>query len=152
LSGQFTGSAKCGECHKTAYDIWSKSKHAHATESLVKAIPPRLADPECLSCHVTGWSPQEFLPYAGGFKSLEETPLLAGNGCENCHGPGAAHVAAEAGRDLVLRGQLRESMKLSKAMAETQQCAKCHDPDNSPEFGHKGFAFYWSKIEHKGKR
>jgi hypothetical protein len=43
-------------------------------------------------------------------------------------------------------------MKLTKAMAETQQCAKCHDLDNSPEFVHKGFEFYWSKIEHKGKR
>jgi Cytochrome c554 and c-prime len=152
LAGQFIGSAMCGECHKTAYDIWSKSKHAQATESLAKAVPPRLADPECLSCHVTGWSPQEFLPYEGGFKSLAETPRLAGNGCENCHGPGAAHVAAETGKDLVLRGQWRETMKLSKATAENQQCAKCHDADNSPEFGHKGFDYYWSKIEHKGTR
>ncbi len=151
LAGQFTGSAKCGECHKIAYEIWSKSKHSHATESLEKAVPSRLADPECLSCHVTGWSPQEYLPYAGGFTSLEQTPLLAGNGCENCHGPGAAHVAAEAGRDLVLRGQWREAMKLSKTTAKEQQCAKCHDEDNSPEFDKKGFDYYWSKIEHKGK-
>ncbi len=148
-SGEFVGSAKCGECHKTAYGIWSKTKHAQATQSLATATPPRLFDPECLSCHVTGWSPQEFMPFATGFVSLSETPQLAGNGCENCHGPGGAHVAAEAGKDLVLRDQMRQAQRLTKATVELNLCVKCHDGDNDPHFaGH--FDKFWPKIEHKG--
>ena len=49
-----------------AYEVWSKTPHAHATDSLVK--PPnsrgniaRHFDPECLSCHVTGWDPQQLI-------------------------------------------------------------------------------------------
>jgi len=57
-----------------------------------------------------GWNPQEFFPYVSGFESLEATPHLAGNSCENCHGPGTAHVAAEAGDDEGLRDRLRELM------------------------------------------
>ena len=152
-AGQFVGSAKCGECHKTALAIWSKSKHAQATASLATVAPPRLYDPECLSCHVTGWSPQEFLPYSSGFASTSETPLLEGNGCENCHGPGAAHVAAEAGKDLVVRSQSCAAMRLTKATVELNLCIKCHDGDNDPHFEHdRLFESYWQKIEHKGMK
>jgi len=149
-TGQFVGSAKCGECHKTAFGIWNKTKHAQATHSLAVATPPRLFDPECLSCHVTGWSPQEYLPYTSGFTSAAETPQLEGNGCENCHGPGGAHVAAEAGKNLGLRDQLRQAMKLTKATVADNLCSKCHDGDNDPHFNPESFNAYWSKIEHKG--
>ena len=94
-SAPFATSASCKECHPTAWGIWSKTKHAHATETLAKLDPPRQFDPECISCHSTGWNPNGFFPYLGGFDSLEATPQLAGNSCENCHGPAAAHVAAE---------------------------------------------------------
>ncbi|HEY2838187.1 MAG TPA: multiheme c-type cytochrome [Pirellulales bacterium] len=150
-TGQFVGSTKCGECHKIAFDIWSKSKHAHATESLVKANPPRIHDPECLSCHTTGWNAQEFYPYQSGYVSLAETPQLQGNGCENCHGPGGAHVAAETGRDLALRDKQRQTLRLTQATVELNVCVKCHDDDNDPHFN-GNFAKYWQKIEHKGMR
>lgn len=150
-SGEFVGSAKCGECHKTAFGIWSKTKHAQATQSLATATPPRLHDPECLSCHATGWSPQEFYPFASGFMSLTETPQLEGNGCENCHGPGGGHVAAEAGRNLTLRDQMRQAMRLTKATVELNICVKCHDGDNDPHFA-GNFEKYWPKVEHKGMK
>jgi hypothetical protein len=120
--------------------------------------PPRQYDPECLSCHVTGWEPQKFMPYTGGFASLEKTPLLAGNGCENCHGPGSQHVAAEtAGTNLADMNRLRKEMHLSiKTDAEKRKvidnCLQCHDPDNSIEFkGGDAFNVYWPKVEHHGK-
>ncbi len=144
LAGQFVGAAKCGECHKTAFGIWSKTRHAQAT-----AVPPRLHDPECLSCHTTGWSAEEFLPYVTGFASLEETPQLAGNGCENCHGPGAAHVAAEAGRDIAQRDRMRAALRLSRATIAENACTKCHDGDNDPHFSIEA---YWPKVEHKGMK
>jgi hypothetical protein len=152
LAGQFVGSASCQECHPTAWGIWSKTKHAHATESLVNAVPPRQFDAECVSCHVTGWNPKEFFPYATGFESIDKTPHLVGNGCENCHGPGGAHVAAEKGRNRTRQEAEREAMKLTTAFAEENLCIQCHDLDNSPNYIQKGFKEYWPKIEHKGKR
>lgn len=38
-------------------------------------------DANCLPCHTTGYGKP------GGFKSIEETPDLAGVQCEMCHGP-----------------------------------------------------------------
>ena len=159
-SGQkFIGSAKCGECHTTAMDIWEGTPHAAATEHIVR--PPmergdiaRHFDPECISCHVTGWNPQEFYPYASGYLSLQESEHLTGAGCENCHGPGSGHAAAEADGSTVaaeLREQLRDSMKLPLEKAR-EQCMKCHDLDNSPDF-HEEDAFedvYWPEVEHYG--
>jgi hypothetical protein len=156
---RFVGSEKCGECHTKAFEIWSKTGHAQATDSLVK--PPnsrgdiaRHFDPECLSCHVTGWQPQRFMPLQSGYQSLEATPQLRHNGCENCHGPGSEHVAAESGEmasspDLLIKN--REAMRLPLAGAE-QKCLECHDDDNSPDFHHQGgFEAYWKKVEHRGK-
>ncbi len=145
----FAGAASCKECHPTAWGVWNKSKHAHATETLVKLDPPRQFDPECVSCHSTGWNPQEFFPYVGGFDGMKTTPLLANNSCENCHGPGAAHNAAEKGRNLAKRDAEREAIKLTAAFAKENVCIQCHDHDNSPDFD---FDKYWPKVEHKGKR
>ena len=158
---QFVGSDKCGECHTKAFEIWSKTPHAHATDSLVK--PPntrgdiaRHFDPECLSCHVTGWDPQQFHPFESGYLGLEQTPLLKHSGCENCHGPGSAHVAAEEGGAKIAPADIakrRDEMKLPLAggVAE-RKCLECHDDDNSPDFHHEGaFAKYWKQVEHSGK-
>ncbi|MCA9108003.1 MAG: hypothetical protein KDA83_21525, partial [Planctomycetales bacterium] len=120
----FVGSQVCGDCHSTAFEIWEEGvdgqggPHAHATRSLVepneRTWVKRHFDPECLSCHTTGWNPQQYFPYEGGYVDLEKSQALFGNGCENCHGPGSAHVAAEMG-DVVatndemttLRNQMR---------------------------------------------
>jgi len=157
---QFVGTEACGKCHTTAYDIWQGTPHAEATEHIVH--PPaergdvaRHFDPECISCHVTGWNAQEYYPYVSGYLSLEKTPHLTGNGCENCHGPGARHAAAEAEGSNVtddLRQQLRDSMKLPLSKAR-DKCMTCHDLDNSPDF-HDDDAFediYWPEVEHYGK-
>jgi hypothetical protein len=155
--GKFVGTATCGECHTKALTVWEKSKHAHATDSLIhpgeRGDIPRHFDPECLSCHVTGWEPQKFLPFESGYLSVEKTPELMQNGCENCHGPGAEHVAAEGGADGALQEKLRTAMRLPLAdkVAE-RKCMECHDIDNSPDFHEPGaFEKYWKDVEHKGK-
>jgi hypothetical protein len=154
---EFVGTAKCGECHTTAFDIWSGTPHAEATEHLVhpgeRSEIPRHFDPECLSCHVTGWNPQGYYPYQSGYLSLEQTPQMVGNGCENCHGPGKAHTEAEEGGSGLTDQQieeLREGMRLTLDRAR-DKCLECHDLDNSPDF-HKDGAFedYWSQVEHYG--
>jgi hypothetical protein len=146
----FVGSQACADCHTKAHEVWSNTPHSHATETLVKLDPPRQFDPECVSCHVTGWDPQKFFPYASGFESLKKTPLLKANGCENCHGPGNVHVAIELGEMQVAdrqRDEARKQMRLPYEQAE-KNCRTCHDHDNSPEFN---FETYWPKVEHRGK-
>ncbi len=144
----FVGSDRCGECHDEAYEIWKESPHSHALETLVDLKPARHFDPECLSCHVTGWAPQGYYPFESGYLSLQETPHLYDNGCENCHGPGSHHVAAEEG-DLDVSDdeieKIRASMRLTLAEARKNDCGRCHDLDNSPDFD---FDTYWPEIEH----
>ena len=144
--------------------MFEATPHAHATETLVHLDPPRHFDPECLSCHVTGWNPQEYFPYTSGYFGTETTPHLRGNGCENCHGPGGAHAAAESGEEDVsddMLEQLRDAMRLKIVEGEGNKhgqpmpeggvadgCIKCHDTDNSPDFD---FQEYWPQVEHVGK-
>jgi hypothetical protein len=155
----FVGTDACKDCHTKAYEVWAKSPHAHATTSIQSPPPPRDAvarhfDPECLSCHVTGWEPQKQLPFSSGYLGVEQTPKMLQSGCENCHGPGSAHVDAETnGGAPDLQKKLRESMRLTLAndAAETH-CKQCHDLDNSPDFHAAGaFLEYWKRIEHVGK-
>jgi hypothetical protein len=150
---EFVGSEKCGECHTTAFEIWKNTPHAHATDSIVQPPQRTMArhfDPECLACHVTGWNPLNFAPYRTGYESLEKTPHMVANGCENCHGPGSKHVEVELGdaqADTELVKKLREEMKLPLDRA-SDKCVVCHDLDNSPEFK---FESHWEKVKHTGK-
>ena len=48
-NGRFVGSQKCESCHEKSYEIWKKSGHAHAYNTLAKLDPPRNFDPECVS-------------------------------------------------------------------------------------------------------
>ncbi|MGA0041008.1 MAG: multiheme c-type cytochrome [Pirellulales bacterium] len=150
---RFAGSQACAACHESAFEVWEASTHASALVTLEEATPPRDHDPECLSCHVVGWVPQKYEPYEGGFLSRLETPHLAQQGCENCHGPAAAHAAVEEG-DVVAseveRERLRTELSLSIATPEGRKkavnnCLECHDLDNSPSFD---FDEYWPTVAH----
>ncbi|MEP3479315.1 MAG: multiheme c-type cytochrome [Fuerstiella sp.] len=159
----FVGADKCGECHSTAFEIWEKTPHAHGFESLdpvhkrigferLNGIA-RMHDPECLSCHVTGWNPQEYFRYRSGFINEEfaELPknkmldqLLRGNQCENCHGPGSAHVKlADDGAE----GDIGASVRVTLEAAKAGMCETCHDVDNSPDYD---FEKYWDEVKHYG--
>ena len=158
---KFVGSESCNECHDEEYAIWEEGvdmdgegPHFRATMDLIeppnnRGDIPRHYDPECLSCHVTGWNPQDFFPYVSGYMK-ESDKLLYGNGCENCHGPGSAHVAAEkANNDQQLMEKLRGEVRVTMEQAKTDACRECHDADNSPDFLKDGaFDEYWAKIKH----
>lgn len=157
----FVGSETCGECHSNAFNIWKNGvdgnggPHSHATASLVepneRTWVKRFHDPECLSCHTTGWNPQLYFPYEGGYLSLEESTALFGNGCENCHGPGSSHVAAENGDIDATSEELKEFQAQMRVKLEATQCMECHDLDNSPDFHEPGaFEKYWARIIHQG--
>ncbi|MFM9009352.1 MAG: multiheme c-type cytochrome [Planctomycetota bacterium] len=150
---RFAGSEACAECHQHAYDVWKETPHATALVTLEEQKPRRDGDPECLSCHVTGWAPQRFEPFEGGFTGMNTTPQLAHQGCENCHGPAAAHTAVERGDVRASEAEqerLRQELVLTLATPEGKQkavnnCLECHDLDNSPQFD---FDEYWPQVEH----
>jgi hypothetical protein len=150
---RFAGSEACAECHQEAYDVWKDSPHATALTTLEEQKPRRDGDPECLSCHVTGWAPQRFEPFEGGFAGMKTTPQLAHQGCENCHGPAAAHTAVERGdvrASEAEQARLRQELVLTLSTPEGKQkavnnCLECHDLDNSPQFD---FDEYWPQVEH----
>ena len=150
---RFAGSASCAECHTSSFEVWTNSGHAEALTTLETQTPRRDGDPECLSCHVVGWAPQKFQPYEGGFMGVKATPQLAHQGCENCHGPAAAHAAVERGdvrASVTERDRLRVELVLSIKTPEGKQkavnnCLECHDLDNSPQFD---FDTYWPQVEH----
>lgn len=156
---KFVGSEQCGTCHKKAFEHWKTTGHGKATETLIHGRPgeeahwvPRLHDPECLSCHVVGWEPQQYQRYESGYVSEEATPHLRHQGCENCHGPGSKHTEIEqafaANASSVSEADLetfRKAVRRSYETAEKQMCVQCHDAENSPKFD---FENDWEKIEH----
>jgi hypothetical protein len=143
--GDFVGAEKCGDCHEAQYATWKKSRHAQATRTLVGLDPPRQFDPECLACHVTGWHAQACFPYESGYLGLQSTPKLAGVGCEDCHGPGGAHAAAEIGADKARQQAQQAAIRLTQADAKRRVCVRCHDASNSPDFD---FDAYWPDVAH----
>ncbi|MEW4526501.1 multiheme c-type cytochrome [Maioricimonas sp. JC845] len=156
----FVGVETCARCHTKAYNIWKNSRHAHAYESLIvgrkgqeESWIPRNFDAECLACHVTGWEPQTAWRYDSGFVDKASTPHLAGQQCENCHGPGSRHAELElalldGGEVTDTHMEQRRAMQLTREQAKDRLCIRCHDLDNSPNFD---FDKYWPKVEHKGK-
>ncbi len=84
----YVGAENCKSCHPNTYMKWSTTKHAQAFVSLEHDPKPNtIYDAECVTCHTTAFE------YNSGWKSKVETPYLAGNQCENCHGPGSKHIA-----------------------------------------------------------
>ncbi|MDB4439369.1 multiheme c-type cytochrome [Planctomicrobium sp.] len=161
-ANSFAGAKTCAECHQYAYGIWSKTKHAHAIESLTKGRPgqestwvDRAWDPECLACHTTGWDAQAALRFKTGFLDVDQSQHLAGNQCENCHGPAAEHVQLEehwktaGGAPTAELIDARKGLQLLKSEAEQKVCSKCHDYENSPKFN---FETYWKEVSHSGRK
>ena len=164
--GGYVGSDTCADCHTDACEVFKNSPHAPATDTLVKLDPPRIYDPECVSCHVTGWNPQKFAPYVTGYVSLEDTPHLKMQGCENCHGPAQKHVQAENGEIDATDDELEQYRALLRMKVVENEgnmdgqvlgdvvnnCMECHDLDNSPDFD---FQDYWNRdknpVKHEGK-
>ena len=112
----------CLICHPSKHDLWKKSRHSHAYETLSRVN--KAFDPECLACHVTGWGHSE------GFISEVDTPNLKNVQCEVCHGPRLDHVSGS-----------EQTFTIDAKKA----CKNCHVKNHSPSFN---FSKYWEKIKH----
>jgi len=116
----FAGPAACAACHPAAHGKWKEEPHAR---SMAKVREKGFGSaPLCLSCHATAPGRR------GGH--LAPADAQAAVTCEACHGPGAAHVAAEGHAPLSLA---RDS------------CIRCHTAEMSPAFR---IEEAWPKVEH----
>lgn len=75
---RYAGVQKCGECHEPQMAWWTATPHAHAMATLEKS--QNHYNPDCISCHVTGYG--EYY----GFKRQDTQPDLSNVQCESCHG------------------------------------------------------------------
>lgn len=116
------GSETCVACHEQDCQVWDETRHATAWKTLTEQ--GYHVDPFCQQCHTTGYG----LP--AGFVSARRSGNRTNVGCESCHGPSLAHQ--------------RDSAK-KPSFAAADQCAGCHDRENSPKFE---YASYWEQIRH----
>ena len=143
--GANVGPKKCQTCHEYQYDVWKKSKHAHAFKSLEDAKPSRDFDPECVCCHVVGWHRHLYFPYQKGYVKPGQDDHLKNVSCEACHGPGEAHIAAESSSNVENQNAQRAKMHIDLKYAKDKMCGDCHDLDNSPNFDPDK---YWELVKH----
>jgi hypothetical protein len=158
---EFAGSKKCRICHNIPskgkmYDVWSKTNHARAYQTLLTAEAKEAAkklgidEPqksgECLRCHATA--------YGFGKKAVtERVKAEEGVSCESCHGPGNDYSKINIMMDR------QKAIEAGLIYPAKNECTKCHNvesPTWNPERytdknGKKtGFDFdvLWKMIEH----
>ncbi|MEN8005973.1 MAG: multiheme c-type cytochrome [Candidatus Krumholzibacteriota bacterium] len=116
----YLGDRACMACHEDAWKVYLDSPHRSAFATIRNK--GQSFEPECLSCHTTGYR------FKNGYSDESPYNKLANVQCEACHGYGSQHA-----RDNKWVAQAKDS------------CTLCHDQKNSPEFD---YATYWEKIKH----
>jgi hypothetical protein len=106
------GADACRPCHEPAYGQWRATPHAEAYHTLQEV--GKQDNPECLSCHTTGYG------QPGGYVDRDQTPYLADVQCEACH-------RLEENHDRRPPDQPPEKVDASV-------CVGCHTPSQSPDF------------------
>ncbi len=115
----------CKMCHSDAYDMWQKTEHANAYQTLVKRA--RQFDPDCLSCHTV------LFEQPGGFTMDLQQKELRNVQCDSCHGDSTAHLENPGTPHSNTPG--------------VETCLKCHTEYRCPDF-EKEYAQEWEKIKH----
>jgi hypothetical protein len=110
---KYVGVAKCRLCHLEQYNTWKETKHATAFSALEG---PEVKDADCVKCHTVGYGKP------GGFVDHETTAAMENVGCEDCHGPGSAHVE-NAAKNLGTEGPWEKM--INKVPDNT--CVGCHN-------------------------
>jgi hypothetical protein len=123
VTGQYVGSIRCLQCHQQKHDTWALTNHAKALETLEAIGQGKNAN--CLPCHTVGFGE------AGGYVDRATTNILAGVGCEDCHGPARAHV------NNVGDASLRPKIDIAAGV-----CGRCHTDVHHPTFDE------WSESGH----
>ncbi len=118
----YVGSDACAECHNVApqqtHSGWMDTAHATAFDTLKKIGQDK--NSSCLPCHTVGYN-------AGGYVDIGTTPHLTGVQCENCHGPGGAHVDWASGSALPPK-------ILPITTPSAMLCGGCHNGFHHPTY------------------
>ena len=122
----YVAASACQDCHEQEYLQWSATRHAFAFETLLKK--ERYFDPNCVSCHTTGFG------YQTGFQIGDETSTFKGVQCETCHGPGKQHVGNPKKTNI-------------RRATDTSLCLTCHDTKHSPGFA-EVVALHTKDVDH----
>jgi hypothetical protein len=113
----YVGGEACVDCHAEAVQFWEGTVHHRAHDTLVEAN--KQYDLSCVSCHVTGFRKP-------GGSEVVENELLRDVQCEQCHGPGSAHVDDPVAETIV-------------RAAPVSVCLECHTPDHSDTFDYEAY-------------
>lgn len=140
-AGKFVGAQACAGCHAggasrpwSMNGSWAKTAHASLFKDGVNGTASDHYAASCISCHTVGYdsNPQSgnggfddiaadlkwtfpTVQKAGTFEAMPEALKNVSNiQCENCHGPGSAHIASGG-----------DPMLVSKS-SESGACALCH--------------------------
>jgi hypothetical protein len=109
-SDHYLGMSNCIPCHAREVAQWQATPHARAWQTLVDQR--KESTPECLACHVTGFTSP------GGFETGEDWARFGNVQCEACHGMGTHHNAWAKGGSVVAEAT----------------CRGCHTAVTSPTF------------------
>ncbi len=101
----YIGVNSCATCHDEAKDVWDKTKHAKAYETLSTQFKEFNLD--CVSCHVTGYD----MP---GGSTVTHVDRLKDVQCEQCHGPGSRHAMSP------------DKVKIPVPKPKPDMCLSCH--------------------------
>jgi hypothetical protein len=115
----YVGAKECAACHFDQFMVWRTTPHAKA----FTVMPAKYqTDASCLKCHSTAFGQPT------GFQSLKETPSLAGNTCENCHGPGSEHskIAKSYGQKKLSEQEQKYVRSTIYLMLPKNVCVECH--------------------------
>ena len=115
----YIGNKECAACHFDQFMTWRATPHAKAFEILPAKYH---ADASCLKCHSTGFG------HPTGFKTVQQTPNLIANGCENCHGPGSKHteIAKTYGQKKLSDQEQKYVRSTIYRMQPKNVCVDCH--------------------------
>ncbi|HEY0135074.1 MAG TPA: multiheme c-type cytochrome [Nannocystis sp.] len=130
----YVGSEQCEACHADEAAHWAKTRHGDAYATLVKAN--KQFDLSCVGCHVTGFREP------GGSEVVENAGLQNVQ-CEQCHGPGSAHVAMP---------EKRGKANAIRRDASVEVCQSCHTPEHSDTFEYAAYLRDVLSPEHGPER
>jgi hypothetical protein len=144
---KYVGVKMCKACHQSEkqgkqFDIWQKSAHAKAFETLKSAAAEKIKKgaaeaKECLECH-----------------AITADAKLTPDGvqCETCHGAGSAYKSNAIMKDKA-KAIAAGMVEFKDKAAIEKSCVGCHNK-KSPTFKEFKFDEMWAKIKHavpKGK-
>ena len=132
--GYYQASTKkttCGNCHAELQASWVTTKHASAWTD-ANSSPGTAAS--CFECHAVTGNGNKLQGTVVGYQAVKDSTYYDVQ-CENCHGPGQAHVEGVGAASIV-----RPLARL--AMTGKGNCGDCHTGTHSP------FAEEWAASGH----